>query len=138
MLAVRYEDLLEDTVAELKRLVAFLGLDGGRSDEDRLRRAAAFSEFARLCKSEECEEFIGNSLSNLGFFFRSGKAGDSRRHLSAAQVSEVVRAHGGTMAAFGYVPRDLPYGVDAPGQSRRDSRRQRDNGAGLSNPSETD
>lgn len=137
VLTVRYEDLLEDTVAELKRIVAFLDLDGGRSDEGRLRRAVAFSEFGRLRESEECEGFTGNGLSNPGFFFRSGKAGDWRRHLSATQVSEVVRAHGETMAAFGYVPRDLPYGAGAPGQSRGDGRRQRAGRRRLSNLPET-
>ena len=105
VLTVRYESLLADTVAEFGRIVAFLGLDG---DEDRLRRAVAFSEFARLREREEREGFTGNWRANPGVFFRSGKAGDWRRHLSAAQVSEVVRLHGETMAALGYAPRDLP------------------------------
>lgn len=92
-------------MAELERVVAFLGLDG---DERRLRWVVAFSEFARLHESEECEGFAGNWPSNPGFFLRSGKAGDRRRHLSATQVSEVVRTHGETMAALGYASRDLP------------------------------
>lgn len=47
VLVVRYEDLLADTAGELGRIVHFLRL-AGAAEAPRLRRAVAFSAFARL------------------------------------------------------------------------------------------
>ena len=101
VLVVRYEDLLADTVGQLRRIARFLRIEEA-GDESRLRRAVAFSSFARLRQGEEREGFSERRFGSSHFFFRSGRAGDWRRHLSAAQARSVVRAHAGTMAAFGY------------------------------------
>ena len=100
VLLVRYEDLLADTLGELARMVRFLRLDSAPA---RLHRAVRATIFPRLREQERHEGFI--ELSPLAKrFFRSGKVGDWRRHLTAAQVREVVRAHGRVMAAAGYSP----------------------------------
>ena len=101
VLTVRYEDLLADTVSWLGKIASFLRLDGA-SDRPRLERAVAHSAFARLQENERREGFFGRQLHSLSPFFRSGVAGDWRRHLSAAQVREVLAAHGAAMARFGY------------------------------------
>ena len=69
--------------------------------QDRAHRAAAFSDFALLRRSEQRTGF-SETPARAQRFFRSGKAGDGRRLLSAAQVDAVVRAHGRTMATLGY------------------------------------
>ena len=106
VLIVRYEDLLADGATQLCRMVRFLRLEGA-SDEGRLRRAVAFSDFARLQRNEEREGFNDHHREGRNPFFRSGKAGDWRRHLSPTQTRMVVQVHGKTMVAFGYDSRNL-------------------------------
>ena len=101
VLTVRYEDLLADTAGWLGKIASFLRLDGA-SDHRRLERAVAHSAFVRLQENERREGFFGRQLRSLSPFFRSGVAGDWRRHLSAAQVRDVLAAHGAAMARFGY------------------------------------
>ena len=96
VLAVRYEDLLADTAGQLGKIVRFLRL-AGPAEAPRLRRAAAFSAFARLRGREECHGYSALDPRSPHPFFRSGTAGDWRRHLSAAQVPEIVGTHGETM-----------------------------------------
>ena len=116
VLAVRYEDLLADAAGQMGRVARFLRLEGA-ADAGRRRRAAALSGFDRLRQEEERAGFGGRRDGNPHPFFRSGKAGVWRRHLSAAQVREVVRAHGETMAAFGYDLQETLREVAAAGPS---------------------
>ena len=101
VLTVRYEDLLADTAGWLGKIASFLRLDGA-SDQRRLEQAVAHSAFARLQENERREGFLMRHSRSSSPFFRSGVAGDGRRHLSAAQVRDVLAAHGATMARFGY------------------------------------
>ena len=110
VLVLRYEDMLADTVAELRRAVRFLRLED--MSEARLRRAVAHSSFARLRRIEERKGFV-EKLQNVGRFFREGRAGSWREHLSAAQASLLVRQHWATMAAFGYDPKNTLGEIDA-------------------------
>ena len=100
VLTVRYEDLLADAAQEIARVARFLRLKGA-DDQKRAQRAAAFSDFALLRRSEQQTGFSGTP-AKAQRFFRSGKAGDGRRLLSAVQVDDIVRAHGRTMATLGY------------------------------------
>ena len=100
VLTVRYEDLLADAAGELQRVAHFLRLDGA-DDPARLQRAAAFSSFALLRQAER-QTGYDETPAQAQRFFRSGKAGDGRRRLSASQVRDVLRAHGETMATLGY------------------------------------
>ena len=103
VLAVRYEDLLADTAGQLGRMTRFLGL-AGAADGRRLRRAAAASDFTRLQEQEARDGFIERHR-RCRRFFRSGRSGDWRRHLSAAQAQRIARRHGAVMRACGYDPR---------------------------------
>ena len=100
VLTVRYEDMLADAAREIARVGRFLRLDEA-DDRERVQQAAAFSNFALLRQSEERAGF-DETPAWAQRFFRSGKAGDGRRLLSTAQVQDVVRTHGRTMAALGY------------------------------------
>ena len=101
VLWIRYEDLLADTTGWLGRIALFLRLDEA-SDPRRLERAVAHSAFARLQENEAREGFLKRSPRSRACYFRSGVAGGWRRHLSGAQVRDVLAAHGPTMARFGY------------------------------------
>ena len=56
-------------------------------------------------------QWIKDFRENIGAgrFFRAGRAGDWRRHLTAAQVRDAVDAHHRVMSAMGYSER-LPAG----------------------------
>ena len=104
VLVVRYEDLLADTAGQLARMTRFLGL-AGAADGRRLRRAAAAADFTRL-QEQEARDGFHHRLPRCRRFFRSGRSGDWRRHLSAAQALRVTRRHGAVMRACGYDPRE--------------------------------
>lgn len=105
VLPVRYEDLLADTPGELARMVRFLGLDRAA---ERLRQAVRTTGFEHLRQQEEREGFRENKRG-AALFFHSGRAGQWRRHLTAAQVRSVADAHRQTMTALGYaVPERRP------------------------------
>ena len=105
VLVVRYEDLLADTAAQLRRVACFLRLDD--VSDARLRHAVSRSAFANLREREKREGFPEKPSANAGFFFREGRAGGWRRHLPAAEARELARRHRSTMAALGYDPADL-------------------------------
>ena len=88
------------------------------ADARRLRRAAAFSAFARLRRREECHGYGDLDPRSPHPFFRSGKADDWRRHLSAAQIREIVETHGETAVAFDYGPQETLREIAGP--SRQD------------------
>ena len=100
VLAVRYEDLLADAVGQLARMTRFLGLEGA-ADGRRLRRAVAAAGFTRL-QEQEARDGFRERDPRCRRFFRSGRSGDWRRHLSAAQALRVARRHGAAMRACGY------------------------------------
>ena len=104
VLAVRYEDLLADTVGQLGRMARFLGL-AGAADGGRLRRAVAASAFSRLREQEARDGFLERH-QRCRRFFRSGRSGDWRRHLSAEQALRITRRHGVVMRTCGYDPRE--------------------------------
>lgn len=100
VLVLRYEDLLADTVGVLARLARFLKLDGA-DDATKLRRAVEFSSFARMQEAESQHGFKERPPV-MRQFFRSGRVGDWRRHLTATQAWAVLEAHGSVMSAWGY------------------------------------
>ena len=64
---VRYEDLLEKPEREVRRLLAFLGVDSGG---EAARRCVDAASFERLSKGRKRGE------ENPSSFFRKGLAGD--------------------------------------------------------------
>lgn len=106
VLAVRYEDLLADAAGQLAAMVRFLGMEAD-FDEERIRQAVSFSEFERL-RADEAKNSFGEANRFAKTFFRSGSAGQWRRHLSSKQVADVVRANERVMKEWGYWDGTVP------------------------------
>lgn len=94
---IRYEDLLADTVAEFGRALAFLG---NPTDAATLVRTVANADFAVLQQQERRNGFVGRV--GAAPFFRSGRAGGWRQHLTADQLRAIESAHGAAMDRLGY------------------------------------
>ena len=122
VLVLRYEDMLADTAAELRQAARFLRLED--VSEARLRRAVSHSSFARLRRIEERKGFVEKPQTSAGRFFREGRAGGWREHLSAAQARLLVHRHWATMEAFGYDPRRTLGEIDAREGKRRLAERE--------------
>ena len=90
-LLVRYEDMQEDTLRELKRTVRFCGL--GDIPEKTLRRAVEFARFDNMRSMEEDEEMDSGGLSpgdpenESSYKTRKGKVGGYREDLSAEDIA---------------------------------------------------
>jgi hypothetical protein len=100
LLAVRYEDMLDQPLIAFGNVCRFLGL---KPPPDRLARAVEFSSFDTLRKLEDEKGFRERSKS-AERFFREGRKDQWREKLSEAQVGRVVGEHREQMARFGYVP----------------------------------
>lgn len=97
---VRYEDLRRDTEAAFGGVVRFCGLP---YDEARVRKAAAFSDFAELQQQEQEKGFRERSVHAPGPFFRRGQAGAWREELPVELVKQLIEAHGEVMRRFRYL-----------------------------------
>lgn len=100
VMIVRYEDLLADTFSVFAKMIAFLELEGA-DDDGRIERAVEFSRFDRL-RSREADVGFGERLESDRTFFRSGKAGDWRQHLTDEQAERICFDHRDVMKKFGY------------------------------------
>ena len=104
VLALRYEDMLADAGAVLARVIGFarpqVAIDPGR-----IARAVALSRFDALQAAEDRRRF-GETPDGTVRFFRQGKAGDWRHHLSPAQVTRLCLQQGDVMRRFGYGAED--------------------------------
>jgi aryl sulfotransferase len=96
---VRYEDLSADPGGTFGGVVKFCGLD---YDDDRVRKAVAFSSFAELRRQEASAGFRERSPAAPGGFFRRGQAGSWRDELPAHLAERLATAHHPTMRRFGY------------------------------------
>ncbi|MGX1096937.1 sulfotransferase domain-containing protein [Amorphus sp. MBR-141] len=106
---VRYEDLHADAASSLTRIVAFLGGQAGAAE---IGRAVAHSSLAELQRQEASSGFQ-ESLPGQRRFFRSGRIGEWREVMTAAQVEAIESRFAPVMERWGY---------DVSGQSHRSSR----------------
>jgi len=97
---MRYEDMLADPGAAFGALSAHLKLGAGRRE---VTEAVERSSFDRL-QSQEAKKGFSERYFPEQQFFREGRAGQWREHLTIAQVDRIVRDHGEQMARFGYLP----------------------------------
>jgi len=100
LLAVRYEDMLDNPLVAFGNVCRFLGL---KPPHERLERAIKFSSFEMLRKLEEQKGFKERS-ETAQRFFRDGRKDQWREKLTDAQVRRVVAEHGEQMRRFRYVP----------------------------------
>lgn len=99
VLALRYEDMLNDPHEAFSRVIRHIGLP--EDSDDRLDRAIRFSDFKSLQEQESKTSFVENS-DNQERFFRSGKAGQWKDELTGDQVKQILQDHGRVMKKFGY------------------------------------
>jgi len=105
---IRYEDLHKDTERLLRQIVEWLGSESGSEEEmtdavSRAVRSSALHELQRQERENGVRIRPAATLSaDAALFFRQGRIGDWRNHLSPAQVREIEGAHGETMLALGY------------------------------------
>lgn len=88
-LLLRYEDMAAQPTKTFGKVVKFLGV---APSPERLRRAIRFSTFDELKAQEARAGFVERARADRPFF-RSGKVGEWRRHLSEAQVAKLVACH---------------------------------------------
>ena len=97
-LVLRYEDMLARPSEVFMRVACRVGL---HVDAANLVSAIQAADFHRLQASEQANGFAERQPTAASFF-RAGRAGDGKRHLSAAQVRSIVSVHGDVMRRLGY------------------------------------
>jgi aryl sulfotransferase len=95
---IRYEDLVHDPFTSFRRALNFAGCS---TDDDAIRRAVAFADFAQL-RAQESEKGFREAPPQAGPFFRRGVTGGWRDELTPAQVMRVEADHGAMMQRLGY------------------------------------
>jgi hypothetical protein len=96
---IRYEDMKEDPIHAFTEAMRFIGL---ACTEEKVRLAAELSSFDRLKQEEESGGFKERPFRTASFF-RSGRVGDWRNHLSGAQRDRIIAYHGKVMVKYGYL-----------------------------------
>jgi hypothetical protein len=100
---VRYEDLLENTEAELARIADMLGI---AADEQLLRHAAESSQADRMRALEQTQrsehKFLRSSRSDLPFV-RTAKSGQWRSELPPDASRQIEAAWGSMMCELNYL-----------------------------------
>jgi hypothetical protein len=96
---IRYEDMLADPFVTFGKIVRAIGYE---YDENRLETAIRNSDFKVLKRDEEAHGFKEKSLKTK-VFFREGKAGAWRKHLSEKNVRDLVNGHREVMTRLGYM-----------------------------------
>ena len=102
VLVVRYEDLSRDPATYFGQVVRFVGEP---FDPLRLRRAIAFSSFSEVRKQEDASGFRERTAPSQRFF-RQGKSGNWRDHLTPEQAQQIISDHRAMMQRFGYLTPD--------------------------------
>jgi hypothetical protein len=101
-LLVRYEDMLENTMAELGKIAAFLGID---ASIERLTRAAERSSAENMRKLEQSQAHLWSSTKETRQdmpFVRAAKSGGWKLELPAACVAQIEKAWGDVMQELQY------------------------------------
>lgn len=92
---VKYEDLLQDTESEMKRVLSQLEIN---ANEVKIKEAIVNQSF-----SKKKSEFLSSGDSQNSQFLRAGEAGSWSKFLSNQQVKEIELVHGDVMRKYGYL-----------------------------------
>lgn len=95
----RYEDLLNQPREIFSEIVRFVKLP---FDAEKIKKAVELSGFERL-QAQEAECGFKEKQPTAKSFFRAGKAGAWREHLTGAQIRKIIDNHRTTMRRFGYL-----------------------------------
>ncbi|MDR3598912.1 MAG: sulfotransferase domain-containing protein [Desulfosporosinus sp.] len=96
---IRYEDMKNKPFETFKKAVEFIGL---LCDDEKIKNALELSQFERL-KAQEEKTGFREKPTNMNAFFREGKTGGWRDHLSEEQVSRILEKHKRVMKNLGYI-----------------------------------
>jgi hypothetical protein len=97
---IRYEDMHADVAATLRRVLDF---SGRPANEEQIRRAIAFADFAQLRQQEQSKGFREAPRPHTGGnFFRRGQTGGWRDELTAEQAARIEASHAAMMRRLGY------------------------------------
>lgn len=100
ILTIRYEDMLADALACLRKMARFVGIEAG-TDERALSRAVEESRFEKL-RDKENRSGFREKAQRAGLFFRSGQAGDGWTMLDSEQRARIYEANRDVMERLGY------------------------------------
>jgi len=100
---IRYEDMQLDPLNTFSEAAGFLQLP---NDEARISKAVRFSDFNELNR-QELEGGFKERATSAQQFFRQGRSGGWREHLTFEQAQRIINEHGAVMRRFGYLD-DLP------------------------------
>ena len=107
---VRYEDMIADPVAEIKRVAQFLNKKVGHSEILNIANKTSFKSMKKMEDKEIRDQkqgfFFHQALNNAhnagGRFMRQGKAGQGKLHLDAQLIEEFFDTFEETMMLMGY------------------------------------
>ncbi len=100
---VRYEDMVAKPEKAFRDVIKFLGLP---VEPARLRRAIRNSSFKALASQERKKGFVEAVPIDNRVFFRKGKVGDWRNHLTPEQAQRLIDDHREVMREHGYLKGD--------------------------------
>ena len=96
---IKYEDLLKDSFNTFKKIAI---LSAESVDEDQIRKAIKATSFNTLQSLESSHSFH-EKPPGVKMFFREGKVGGYRKHLSKDQISRIIDKHGKALQELGYL-----------------------------------
>lgn len=110
VLALRYEDLLRDTLQAARQIAVFLGL---ALPSHELERAVAAASFARMREIEEADihrkrvgifykPYLQTSINTGMRFMRAGRAGEAARVFTPQQRQQIEAVFAPLMHELGY------------------------------------
>ena len=96
---IRYEDMIQDPFLSFKQAVKFMEIE---KTDDEIKKAIRYSDFKILSEQEKESGFKEKMIKSKSFF-RKGKIGDWRKHLSDDIVNLVIEKHKDVMGKFEYL-----------------------------------
>lgn len=101
ILWIRYEDLLRDPVAEMRRLCEFVGV---QRDDERLARACEQASFAKMRQKEIEYGWQADLGPHVGeYFVRRGIAGSHKDEMPPDVLAAFLEHAGPTLRRLGYL-----------------------------------
>lgn len=101
-LVLRYEDLRARPFKEFSRVVKFLNIPAA---PERVKKAIRFSSFDEVSRQEKRGGFRERVRADQNFF-REGRVGGWRRHLSAEHMARLIDAHGPVLRELRYIDKN--------------------------------
>jgi hypothetical protein len=98
VLVIRYEDMINDTLATFSNTIEFLRID---ATENQIKTALEESSFEKL-KNIETKSGFAEKVKEFNPFFRKGSAGNWEDELSSVQIRNIKIKNSKTMKIFNY------------------------------------